>query len=86
MTCAAEGTANIWMISVVSGGFAIVQPNSSLSLNAVEGYPLEDFSAEVSDSRVVIDQHSIADMESGCSVTNYGSTKNHQRKWKSTGY
>lgn len=31
----------------VSGGFAIVQPNSVLSINAVEGFPLEDFSAEV---------------------------------------
>lgn len=31
----------------VSGGFATVQPNSKLSINAVEGYPLEDFSAEV---------------------------------------
>ncbi|KAK2070311.1 hypothetical protein P8C59_004815 [Phyllachora maydis] len=30
----------------LSGGFAIVQPNSTLSINAVEGYPLEDFSAE----------------------------------------
>ncbi len=30
----------------VSGGFAIVQPGSVLSINAVEGYPLEDFSAE----------------------------------------
>lgn len=30
----------------VSGGFAVVQPNSSLSVNAVEAYPLEDFSAE----------------------------------------
>ena len=30
----------------VSGGFAIVQPNSVLSINAVEGYPIEDFSAE----------------------------------------
>ncbi|KAL2018824.1 hypothetical protein VTK56DRAFT_382 [Thermocarpiscus australiensis] len=30
----------------LSGGFAIVQPNSALSINAVEGYPLEDFSAE----------------------------------------
>ena len=34
--------------SAVSGGFAIVQPNSVLSINAVEGFPLEDFSAEVS--------------------------------------
>lgn len=30
----------------MSGGFAIVQPNSVLSINAVEGYPVEDFSAE----------------------------------------
>jgi F-type H+-transporting ATPase subunit delta len=33
---------------LVSGGFAIVQPDSQLSINAIEGYPLEDFSAEVS--------------------------------------
>ena len=32
----------------VSGGFAVVQPGSQLSINAVEGFPLEDFSAEVS--------------------------------------
>ncbi|SPQ22439.1 a897e28f-7444-4060-a1f9-f3016d9a577d [Thermothielavioides terrestris] len=30
----------------LSGGFAIVQPKSALSITAVEGYPLEDFSAE----------------------------------------
>lgn len=30
----------------MSGGFAVVQPNSSLSINAIEAYPLEDFSAE----------------------------------------
>lgn len=30
----------------VSGGFATVQPNSVLSINAVEGFPLEDFSAD----------------------------------------
>jgi len=30
----------------LSGGFAIVQPNSVLSINAVEGYALEDFSAD----------------------------------------
>lgn len=34
------------MLSTVSGGFAIVQPNSQLSINAVEGFPLEDFSAD----------------------------------------
>jgi len=32
----------------VSGGFAVVQPGSQLSINAVEGFPIEDFSAEVS--------------------------------------
>jgi len=31
----------------LSGGFAVVQPGSVLSINAVEGYPLEDFSADV---------------------------------------
>ncbi|KAI9756846.1 MAG: COPII coat GTPase [Chaenotheca gracillima] len=30
----------------LSGGFAIVQPGSQLSINAVEGYALEDFSAD----------------------------------------
>ncbi|KAK7908324.1 ATP synthase subunit delta- mitochondrial [Apiospora marii] len=30
----------------LSGGFATVQPNSVMSVNAVEGYPLEDFSAD----------------------------------------
>ena len=30
----------------LSGGFAIVQPGSQLTINAVEGYPLEDFSSE----------------------------------------
>ncbi|KAI4125681.1 MAG: hypothetical protein LQ347_005277 [Umbilicaria vellea] len=30
----------------LSGGFAIVQPGSQLSINAVEGFPLEDFSAD----------------------------------------
>ncbi|KEZ42619.1 hypothetical protein SAPIO_CDS5862 [Scedosporium apiospermum] len=30
----------------LSGGFAVVQPNSVLSINAVEAYPLEDFSAD----------------------------------------
>lgn len=34
--------------ALVSGGFAVVQPNSQLSINAVEGYPLEEFSSDVS--------------------------------------
>ncbi|KAI1393881.1 ATP synthase delta chain [Hypoxylon trugodes] len=36
----------------LSGGFAVVQPNSVLSINAVEGYPLEDFSAEAVKSQI----------------------------------
>jgi F-type H+-transporting ATPase subunit delta len=36
----------------VSGGFAIVQPNSIMSINAVEGYALEDFSAEAVKSQL----------------------------------
>ena len=34
------------VLLVVSGGFATVQPGNLLSINAVEAYPLEDFSAE----------------------------------------
>ncbi len=36
----------------VSGGFAIVQPNSQLSINAVEGFPLEEFSEEAIRSQI----------------------------------
>jgi len=39
-------TELIERLCAVSGGFATVQPGSVLSINAVEGYPLEDFSAE----------------------------------------
>lgn len=42
----------MWIV-LVSGGFAVVQPGSKLSINAVEGYALEDFSAEVSTLRLV---------------------------------
>lgn len=35
------------ILRIVSGGFAVVQPDSQLSVNAVEGFPLEDFSADV---------------------------------------
>ncbi|KAI0998385.1 hypothetical protein K3495_g9811 [Podosphaera aphanis] len=36
----------------LSGGFAVVQPDSQLSINAVEGYPLQDFSIENVRSRL----------------------------------
>lgn len=36
----------------MSGGFAIVQPNSVLSINAVEGFPLEEFSEEAVRSQI----------------------------------
>lgn len=36
----------------MSGGFAIVQPDSQLSINAVEGYPIESFSAEAIRSQI----------------------------------
>ncbi|KAF2703999.1 hypothetical protein K504DRAFT_495196 [Pleomassaria siparia CBS 279.74] len=36
----------------LSGGFAVVQPGSQLSINAVEGYALEDFSAEAVRSQI----------------------------------
>ena len=45
------GYALTCMIPAVSGGFAIVQPGSQLSINAVEGFPLQDFSSDVSVSK-----------------------------------
>ncbi|KAL8694425.1 MAG: hypothetical protein Q9218_000917 [Villophora microphyllina] len=36
----------------LSGGFATVQPDSQLSINAVEGFPLEDFSSEAVRSQI----------------------------------
>lgn len=36
----------------MSGGFAVVQPDSQLSINAVEGFPLEDFSADAVRSQI----------------------------------
>jgi len=38
-----NGTSKKWFIS---GGFATIHPGNSLTVNAVEGAPLEDFSAE----------------------------------------
>jgi len=38
-----NGTSKKWFIS---GGFATVHPSNSLTVNAVEGAPLEDFSIE----------------------------------------
>ncbi|KAI4148188.1 MAG: hypothetical protein LQ340_005199, partial [Diploschistes diacapsis] len=40
------------LIRYLSGGFAIVQPDSVLSINAVEGFPLEDFSADAVRSQI----------------------------------
>ncbi|TQW10282.1 ATP synthase delta chain [Cordyceps javanica] len=36
----------------LAGGFATVQPDSALSINAPEAYPLEDFSAEAIRSQI----------------------------------
>lgn len=44
----------------MSGGFAVVQPNSVLSINAVEAYPMADFSAEAV-------REAIADAQKGAS-------------------
>lgn len=40
----------------MSGGFATVQPDSSMSINAPEGYPLEDFSADAIRSQIAESQ------------------------------
>lgn len=47
-------------MGLVSGGFAVVQPNSALSINAVEAYPMSDFSAEAV-------RDAIADAQKGAS-------------------
>ena len=39
----------------LSGGFAVVQPGSQLSINAVEGFPLEDFNADVGCLTIMIE-------------------------------
>ncbi|KAK6078560.1 ATP synthase delta mitochondrial [Seiridium cupressi] len=36
----------------LSGGFAVVQPNSVMSINAIEGYAVEDFSADAVRSQI----------------------------------
>ncbi|KZZ97583.1 F1F0 ATP synthase delta chain mitochondrial precursor [Moelleriella libera RCEF 2490] len=38
-----SGGAKQWFLA---GGFATVQPNSTMSINSPEGFPLEDFSAD----------------------------------------
>ena len=43
-----ELNAKPQLCQIVSGGFAVVHPNNTLTINAVEGAPLEDFSPEVS--------------------------------------
>lgn len=44
--CDYLGDIGLMNACIVSGGFASVQPNSVMSINAPEAYPLEDFSAE----------------------------------------
>lgn len=46
------GLVRLLTKALVSGGFAIVQPNSVLSINAVEGFPLEEFSEEAVRSQI----------------------------------
>lgn len=52
-----------------------MQPGSKLSINAVEGFPLEDFSAEV---RNYTSLHYIKpenELSVGCEVSNHRSSK-----------
>lgn len=42
--------------NIVSGGFAVMNPNSVLSINAVEGFPLEDFSIDAVRSQLAESQ------------------------------
>lgn len=56
----------MWIL--VSGGFAVFQPDSQLSINAVEGYPLEDFSLENVRSELADAQKKASGVESEQSV------------------
>lgn len=71
----------------MSGGFAVVQPNSALSINAVEAYPLEDFSAEavraqISEAQKVANgsgsEQDIAEAKIELEVSGYLNTENPQ--------
>ena len=63
----------------LSGGFAVVQPGSQLSINAVEGYPLEDFNAEVRRPPLLILTNGLTVFCPGCTKSNLGGTKNCER-------
>jgi F-type H+-transporting ATPase subunit delta len=52
MTGAAKAGTYTYILVAVSGGFAVVQPNSELSINAVEGFPVEEFSEEAIRSQI----------------------------------
>ena len=70
--CEFSSNALTRTIPAVSGGFAIVQPGSQLSINAVEGFPLEDFSPDVSGSRFrsgLYQAHKFSVI--GCPISNY---------------
>ena len=41
------GAGQLTFDIIASGGFAVVQPGSKLSINAVEAYPLKDFNLDV---------------------------------------
>ena len=66
----------------VSGGFAVVQPDSQLSINAVEGFPLEEFSADVNISHVQSLKSPLMTRHPGCQIPNLRGTKNRGRKRK----
>ena len=67
----------------VSGGFAIVQPGSVLSINAVEGFPLEDFSAEVQNSHQITREAELTTpLMTGCSIADHGGSKDSQWRWE----
>lgn len=63
----------------VAGGFAIVQPGSKLSINAVEAYKLEDFSKEVSTSYE-------SQLNAGYLITNARSTTYRFGRWIRRGH
>jgi len=70
----------------VSGGFAVVQPGSQLSINAVEGYALDDFSADVRTLDVKPCELLVLTLEQGREEPDFGGSEDCKRQWKRTGH
>ncbi|CAG8560929.1 11396_t:CDS:2, partial [Scutellospora calospora] len=66
----ASHVPSIEQLKPVSGGFAIMNPNSSLDINAVEAYPLEEFSPEAIRANLAEAQRTVSSSGSSEEVKN----------------